>query len=1091
MLDLLVAQLPFRRRKIIRVSSNRTRKAGAVLATTVALLVATPTTPPASAAVRAATTPTQRVIVVLRDQHTDLMTRARAARRASAVAADQLPLVRGLKSSGARDLTSLTVVNAVTATVSPAERTRLADDPDVAAVVPDRRIPAPRTDTAYGTTRSTPAAESGLCPRTPDEPRTEPEALHLTHSDDAHRIATGKGVKMAYFMEGVDVDNPEFVRPDGGHVITAVRDYTGDGTGDDTGGGEGFGDAGAIAAQGARTYDMADELPGSGLPKGCTFRIKGVAPDAELVGLKVWGADGGWLSQMARAIDDAVRKDKADVINLSMSLPTVPDAADDPLRIAVHAAAEAGVTVVASSGDSGTSGTVGTPSGDPDLISTGATTSFRLVAQAYGYQRYASDDIAALSSGGTTQGNRLIDLVAPGQAGMAPCTVGPRWTDCSHDTLPWGGTSQSAPFVSGAAALVIQAYEQSHHGVRPAPDLVKRLLTGTATDLHAPADEQGAGLLDTEAAVEAAQGSGGLVPSAAQLDFTGAAGSSQSSTISLTNTGTRPEQVTMSSRAVGAETFRTDRTATVGDPQDTAAPEGALAAPPVSFHVPSGTPLLDAEMTWPGTADSGRLALLLVDPEGALTQMSYDYDGYGLAADYQHVDVHDPRPGTWTAKVVWNNGRGNLQDPPEEPGTYRGALNLRFTGRGYASAGVAAQTRTVPAGGTADFPVRLTLPRQAGDAPASLQFDTASGAHLSVPLARRTLLGHSFTATVAGGVGRDVGQILAYDLDVPAGHHSLTVDLTAQDPDTLLEYFLVDPEGQIAARDINLTGTDGATPTTAASLTANRPAAGRWRLLVELPDAVSGKEIGEQVVGSVRYDAVDVTSADLPDDPAHRVGRDGTVTATVRVTNTGPAGRYLFLDPRLSTTTDLALTPTDGSADMTLPYPTPADWQVPTHTTALTATGAADQPVDMELAHAPTVSPDIVGFAGTGNKVTASLTAGQVTPGNWYTEPTPAGPFGEDTPPQGTAHVTLTARTQAFDTSLTSTTGDRWDPQSAAVRPVFVAAGATATLQITLKPTAATGTSVRGTLYVDTYSPGISERTGSELAGIPYAYTVG
>lgn len=1028
----------------------------------------------------------------MRDQHTDLMTRARAARRASAVAADQLPLVRALKSSGAHDLTPLNIVNAVTATVSPAERTRLAADPEVAAVVPDRRVPAPPTDTAYAAPRSTAAAtgSSALCPKSPDQPQTEPEALHLTHSDDAQRIATGKGVKVAYFMEGVDVNNPEFVRPDGSHVITAVHDYTGDSTGELTGGGEGFGDAGAVAAQGARTYDMADELPGSGLPKGCTFRIKGVAPDADLVGLKVWGADGGWLSQMARAIDDAVWKDKADVINLSMSLPTFPDSADDPLRIAVHAAAEAGVTVVASSGDSGTSGTVGTPSGDPDLITTGATTSFRLLAQAYGYQRYTSDNVTALSSGGTTQGNRLIDLVAPGQAGMAPCTVDPRWTDCSHDTLPWGGTSQSAPFVSGAAALVIQAYEQAHHGVRPAPDLVKRLLTGTATDLNTPADEQGAGLLDTEAAVEAAQGTGGLVPSADQLDFTGAAGSSQNSTVSLTNTGTRPEQVTMSSRTAGAETFRTDRTATVGDPQDTAAAEGALAAPPVTFDVPSGTPLLDAVLAWPGTADSGRLALLLVDPQGALTQMSYDYDDYGLASNYQHVDVHDPRSGTWTAKVVWNNGRGMLQNPPAKPGTYRGAVKLRFTGRDYTSAGVPAQTRTVPAGGTADFPVDLTLPQQAGDAPASLQFDTASGGHLSVPVARRTLLGQSFTATVTGGVGRDVGQILAYDLDVPAGHHSLTVDLTAQDPDTLLEYFLIDPEGQIAARDINLTGTDGTTPTTAASLTANRPATGRWRLLVELPDAVSGQDIGEKVIGSVRYDAVSVTPMGLPDDPARQVTRDSTVTATVRVTNTGPAGRYLFLDPRLNTTTDLALSPTDGSADMTLPYPSPAYWQVPTHTSVLTATGTADHPVDLEMAHAPTVSPDIVGFAGADNEVTAALSAGQVTPGRWYTELTPAGPFGTDTPPQGAAHVALTARTQAFDPSLTSTTGDLWNPQSTAVQPVFVAAGDTATLRITLKPTAATGTTVHGTLYVDTYSPGISERTGSELTGIPYAYTV-
>lgn len=78
------------------------------------------------------------------------------------------------------------------------------------------------------------------------------------------------------------------------------------------------GTPGAIAAQGARTYDLAEQLPYAGLAKGCSFRIRGFAPDAQLVALKVWGEHaGGWLSQMARAVDEAVWNEKADVINLS------------------------------------------------------------------------------------------------------------------------------------------------------------------------------------------------------------------------------------------------------------------------------------------------------------------------------------------------------------------------------------------------------------------------------------------------------------------------------------------------------------------------------------------------------------------------------------------------------------------------------------------------------------------------------------------------------------------------------------------------------------------------------------------------------
>ncbi|MEU5201208.1 hypothetical protein [Streptomyces scabiei] len=74
----------------------------------------------------------------------------------------------------------------------------------------------------------------------------------MTKADAAQPLATGKGVKVAFWTDGIDVNNPEFVRPDGGRVVTAVRDFTGDGTREATGGGEGFGDAGAIAAQGTR-----------------------------------------------------------------------------------------------------------------------------------------------------------------------------------------------------------------------------------------------------------------------------------------------------------------------------------------------------------------------------------------------------------------------------------------------------------------------------------------------------------------------------------------------------------------------------------------------------------------------------------------------------------------------------------------------------------------------------------------------------------------------------------------------------------------------------------------------------------------------
>ena len=98
----------------------------------------------------------------------------------------------------------------------------------------------------------------------------------------------------------------------------------------------------------------------------------------------------------------------------------------------------------------------------------------------------------------------------PGEGNWAVCEPG--FSGCLNfqsppqptDLQSFGGTSESAPLTAGVAALVIQAYRSTHSGASPSPAVVKQIITGTARDLGLPADEQGAGLLDARAAVEAA-----------------------------------------------------------------------------------------------------------------------------------------------------------------------------------------------------------------------------------------------------------------------------------------------------------------------------------------------------------------------------------------------------------------------------------------------------------------------------------------------------------------------------------------------------------------------------------------------------------
>nr|WP_159059422.1 hypothetical protein [Streptomyces antibioticus] len=73
---------------------------------------------------------------------------------------------------------------------------------------------------------------------------------------------------------------------------------------------------------------------------------------------------------------------------------------------------------------------------------------------------------------------------------------------------------------------------------------------------------------------------------------------------------------------------------------------------------------------WPGQDKEGHLIPVLSDPKGRLVQLGYAYGGSGHS-NHQFVDVHDPVPGLWTVKLVWNFGMDGLQWANDKPGTYR------------------------------------------------------------------------------------------------------------------------------------------------------------------------------------------------------------------------------------------------------------------------------------------------------------------------------------------------------------------------------------------------------------------------------------
>ena len=132
-----------------------------------------------------------------------------------------------------------------------------------------------------------------------------------------------------------------------------------------------------------------------------------------------------------------------------------------------------------------------------------------------------------------------------------------------------GGTSESAPLTSGVAALVIQAYAKTHGGADPTPAVVKQIITSTADDIGAPADQQGAGLLDAYKAVLAAEsygqttatscvrrsltdlGASGYAADEHRPDQRGGGGgTTEQLTETVTNNSGSPQDVNLSTRAL-------------------------------------------------------------------------------------------------------------------------------------------------------------------------------------------------------------------------------------------------------------------------------------------------------------------------------------------------------------------------------------------------------------------------------------------------------------------------------------------------------------------------------------------------------------
>ncbi|HLX33087.1 MAG TPA: S8 family serine peptidase [Gaiellaceae bacterium] len=1126
------------------------------------------------------------VVILLKDHGAGLS--AHSAARTTARRAQESRLVQQLLSSGASHIVTGKAIPFVTATISQAQEAVLKANPSVQAVFPNAQIQASLPYATAGTASfavprlakkapklaSPPSA--GPC-GTSESPEQDPEALSVINAPLTNAY-DGAGVKVAYIAGSIDTTiddfqrNPAYASTDfgpGDPVVTDVN-FTGDPSPDDQGGGasiESFLDASSIASQGNDTWNLSDFVNSSNpLPSNCDITVTGDAPGATVTGLDVFSNDyATTTSNFIQAIDYAVNNG-IQVLNESFGSNNFPDTALDATRIADDDAVAAGVTVVVSSGDAGVSSTLGSPSTDPKLISVGATTTFRSYLQDTFGGINASDpnasngnwldsNISSLSSGGFSQGGATVDLVAPGDLNWIDCSTNDPYpaAGCKDDNgnnsgiLLEGGTSESAPLTSGAAADVIQAYEETHHGSNPSPALIKQILMSTATDISSPAEQQGAGLLNIQAAVNEASSInssthspiGSLLLSPNQVDITQPENVLGAQTITIQNNGASTQKVNLSTRTLTKEVAypngyvclnptNSDLSGVGSNCNGTAPTTDTFtrengftqAYVETTFTVPK-EPLykdrLDFQASTPYTEGSV-VKIALYDPNG-------NYAGYSQpqgVGDHADIQISNPTPGTWTA--VFFDTQNNS--------AAKGEIDWEADTWIYGQAGtVTPNVLTIAPGHTGTAVFRMRSPYDPGDAAQSIVVRSAYGTS-TIPVVVRTLVptGGDFFGTVTGGNGRSFpnpAQSNTYAFNVPQGRHDVEVEVCFEDYYNAVIGYLVSPEGQAVASSSNYTlygGEPGEDfPTECLDVYKDNPEKGQWQIVLDYLQPVSGDAIYSYFEGYVSFNQVELEN-NLPTGTTHLTQNTDHIYY-VDVYNNSDAFESIFLDPRTNTNTALPLLDQNGnspSSDFPLPVGPPDFftplWEVPPDTTEIDSSLSSTLPVTYDTGPYfgdPDLSPNVAatGVVESQSGDSASLeftpTGGEVAPGLWYMNPSEFGPYDSSGATSTTATASATAHTPAFDPTVTTESGDLWQIYDGSesfgdFSPAWLPPGCSAEIGVDIKPTATVGTHVTGTIKVDDafqvdyaapelFGPG-SPYTyygdAQEMASLPFSYTV-